>query len=644
MKITRLCIPYALVHLTHAGDAIQTDVTDKLNELIAISDYENNGWYTGGKGIIVRAPDFISTGDEKVVPATFWSNDIAAPSQFYPSSGNIWFPNDGSDGYGDLSYQKAFAPAGEAGPWTFASVGAVIGTSMSTLYPSFDSIQDQDWGWGVFFATDANAVDQRCIYWDDNNGWDCPGGWLDSFGNFDTTTGSKGSGNYYMGNPDAFGFDGGGGGAGCHFAQGYNTIDQPDSNNPDRNLVRNANCECNYALNGNEWKDWFDEFSTNLKQKDAFADSRYWLGGGGGKAPSWAMDATMCWVSNPRDLIMMQNQLYWNRQNWNNQRVPLSDWGSGDSPEMRKYWGWNEIPVDRNIVEDTNHWDAVMIKLPTDICNNHFGSQDTVWCLGDSEQWDLENQLEQFVQQGKLVPGAGNIGSRPGSYVVFVRDWGSPWGSSVESSRNHTREVGSSFSGVNWQRWFYCEDWWSPHNKYKIVPIKKSDDQSGNGACYIDYAGDAPSPPPPPSYNPNAIIHIASGKCMGLQNGDVSNGNAVVVSNCDGQVSQGWWFDDDAATLTHASNNDMCVDIPNGDFSSGNTLEVWDCNGSPQQFFGHDDGVDNIFASSSTDASLCMDVQNGGSADVNTVWLWNCNNGDNQRFDVSRAHAGAILA
>merc|ERR1712230_283848 len=103
---------------------------------------------------------------------------------------------------------------------------------------------------------------------------------------------------------------------------------------------------------------------------------------------------------------------------------------------------------------------------------------------------------------------------------------------------------------------------------------------------------------------------------MDVENGDVSNGNALTVSYCQGQTSQGWWFDDKAGTLTHASNNQMCVDIPNGDMSSGNSLQIWDCNGTPQQYFGHDDGAQNIYASSSADADLCVDVQNGGSDGV----------------------------
>lgn len=628
-------ISFALVQFACADDDDQTSVTDQLNGFIASSDLEN-GWYTGGKGVIVRAPDFISGGDEQVVPASFWSNDIYSPSQLYPGSGNIWFPNDGSDGYGDITFQTPQEPSGDAGPWTFASVGAVVGTSMSILYPNFDNIQDADWGWGVFYATDSNSVDQRCIYWDDNNGWDCPGGWLDASGNFDTSTGSKGSGSYYMGNPDVYGLGGGGGGAGCHFGTDHNLIDQPDSSDHNSNLVGDANCQCNYGLNGNDWNDWLNEFVTRLKQKDSYAASRPWLNGGGALAPGWAMDSSICWVNNPRDLIMLQNQLHWNRESWNNQRVPLSDWGSGETSELRKYWGWNEIPVDRDIVEDPANWDAVVVKLPADICQNNFGSWDSVWCLGSTEQWDLENQLDQFVQNGKLVPGAENVGSRPGSYVVFAREWGQTWENSLGSSRNHTLKAGSKWSGVNWQRWFFCEEWWSPGGKYHIVHMPQSDDPDGNGACYIEWAN------PAPVYNPNAIVHIASGKCIDVENGDVSNGNHVIVSNCDGGDSQGWWFD--GWTLVAASNNDMCVDIVAGDISCANTLQLWECNGLPQQSFGYDESINSIYAASSTDASLCLDAQNGGNMDGSPVWLWDCNQLGNQIFDVSRAHAAAIFA
>merc|ERR1739845_100839 len=91
-----------------------------------------------------------------------------------------------------------------------------------------------------------------------------------------------------------------------------------------------------------------------------------------------------------------------------------------------------------------------------------------------------------FVNKGQLVPGVDSIGSRPGSYIVFVREWGMTY----ESGK-----VG--WAGINWQRWFYCENWEGPGKRYKVVYNEPSADDDWNGACYIDYAGGAPLPPPP---------------------------------------------------------------------------------------------------------------------------------------------------
>jgi hypothetical protein len=616
-----------------------TDVTDNLNGLISAST--DGGVYTNGKGVIVRAPDFITSDPTKVVPGTFWSNDIFAPSQMYPTRGNPWFPNTGWDGYQDITWQTTDLPDG---PWTYASVGAVVGSSLNQLYPNdFDKIQAQDWGWGVFFSKDSNAVDQRCERWDDNGGYDCNGGWLSDDGNWDQDNIHKGSGNYMPGNPAALGGPsaGYGGGAGCHFDSNTKSIDQPDAWG-DQNLVGNANCECNYGLNGNDWEDWFNVLVNNLKQKDQFQDDRPWLGGSGNLAPSWAMDASICWVSNPRDLINMQNQLYWKREEWNNQMVPTSDWSQNTAQEMRKYWGWNEVPVDRNIVEDPLNWDAVIIKLPAAICDDTqspgaLGGQDSLKCLGNLESQALEDDLDSFVQQKKLYPGVDNVANRPGSYVVLVREWGNTWAQSGE--------LGATWNGINWQKYFFCENWQSPSGKYQIVHMKPSQDPNKRGACYLDYGG-APAPPsptppsPPPTPSPHAgsktIEHVPSGKCLAVQDDNLVNGNALVVTACDQSDQQKWNFAD--WSLKSLSNTGICVDAPNGQLTKGNGLQVWDCNGQDAQKFGYDWKMDTIYASSSSDASLCLDVQNGGNEDVNVVWLWECYGGDNQKFHWHNHH------
>merc|ERR1740117_1709752 len=314
----------------------------------------------------------------------------------------------------------------------------------------------------------------------------------------------------------------------------------------------------------------------------------------------------------------MQNALFWNRQDWNNGMLPTSNWQTDNTAEMRKYWGWNEVPVDRDTVDNAMNWDAIMVKLPADICNNNWGQEDSISCLGQTEQWALEGDLDSMVSSGKLLLGSSNMGSRPGSYIVIVREWGDPYD--------------GDNGGVNWNRLFFCEDWSSPGGKYKIVHMKKSDDPNDNGACYLD-SGDSPSPTPP-SPTPvhpaglRTIEHQESGKCLGTSTGELTNGQPLMFVVCDGSDQQKWNFKD--GVIQSATNN--CIDTPGGDPWKSAELEVWDCNGAEGQNFGYDSSMNTIYASASSDASLCLDVRGGGKDDQDTAWLWDCNGENNQKF------------
>merc|ERR1712012_658917 len=192
------------------------------------------------------------------------------------------------------------------------------------------------------------------------SGFDCPGGWVDyNTGTFTPNAEKKGAGNYAAGSPRKN--SNWGGGAGCHFDTSQQQIDQTDafdSNN--NNLVDDPTCHCNKALAGNSWGDWVQNWMSNAQPKQNY-EFEGWFGQG--KAPAWAVDLAACWVENFRDLIHLQNKIYQSRYTWNNQLIPQATWGN-DASEDRKYWGWNEIPLDRNAVHDFNNWDAVMVKLP----------------------------------------------------------------------------------------------------------------------------------------------------------------------------------------------------------------------------------------------------------------------------------------
>merc|ERR1719183_107566 len=96
------------------------------------SDGVLHGVYTNGKGVLVRNP-MDAEPSRKVLPATFWVNDIFAPSQLYPQNalvGNVDWPNNGNNGFFDLVEGSC-----DEGPWDYASMAFVIGSSMDQVYP-----------------------------------------------------------------------------------------------------------------------------------------------------------------------------------------------------------------------------------------------------------------------------------------------------------------------------------------------------------------------------------------------------------------------------------------------------------------------------------------------------------------------------
>lgn len=260
-----------------------------------------------------------------------------------------------------------------------------------------------------------------------------------------------GAGAYMPGNP----YTGGeGGGAGCHIDGG--AFDQMDAE--DLNLVQDVQCQCNYAFN-DEWQHWVEQWMAKGYQKTGF-EWRGWFADG--KAPTWGVDASMCWVNNFRDMISLQNELYWHSEEWSNQLAPQSNWGSGSS-EDRIYWGWNEIPVQTSGVEDPLNWDSVIIKLPADICGNG-GGDDNFDCMGKDQKRDLYEQLKSFENAGKLLKGVHHITDRPGSYILFVREYRVDEG---------------------WARYFFC--------RQHLIFDRKINGQ--HKACYYD-VHTPPSPPP----------------------------------------------------------------------------------------------------------------------------------------------------
>jgi hypothetical protein len=418
------------------------------------------GVYTGGKGILVRnLLDGLVNSKLDVVPGSFLVNDMKMPSSVYPS-GNPECPNDGNSGYNNFERCSD-------GPWELATVAVVIGddqggNGMSKIFTNFDTIQANTWGWGVFYGSDSNSVDQRCRWLPSDEIYDCPGGYI-AQGTWHHDSSKLGAGYYPPGNPTLPDQGNAGGGSGCHFANyAPYSIDQTDSSRQP-NLVQDSHCQCNYKLSGNKWGDWYRQWKSYAQPKPDF-EWQGWFGRG--KAPSFALDFASCWVNNPRDMINIQNTLWENKYDWSNQLIPKSFWNDNNPSSLRPYWGWNEVPIDRVQAHSPINWDALAIKLPAAVCGNN-GFDDKMSCLSSAAEQQLQQDLYTHIKSGFLVPGASQITKRPGSYVVILKE----------------QLVGSG----TWQRFFYCENWKSPDGKLQIVFTPESS-SSPTGACYIDYA------------------------------------------------------------------------------------------------------------------------------------------------------------
>merc|ERR1719321_1205924 len=108
-------------------------------------------------------------------------------------------------------------------------------------------------------------------------------------------------------------------------------------------------------------------------------------------------------------MINLQNALWFRRFDWHNQKSPASNWQGIKNPGSdRSYWGWNEVPVDRALMNDVGSWDAIVIKLPSAACGKMSSNDDSVVCLSHGAQLQLEDELNMYVHKGYLVPEKDN--------------------------------------------------------------------------------------------------------------------------------------------------------------------------------------------------------------------------------------------
>lgn len=99
----------------------------------------------------------------------------------------------------------------------------------------------------------------------------------------------------------------------------------------------------------------------------------------------------------------------------------------------------------------------------------------------------------------------------------------------------------------------------------------------------IDFAGQGQAlsagPPPAP---PGSLQSLASGKCLTVAS--TQPGSEVREAPCDGTAGQARGFNGTpvAYVLQNAASG-LCLDIPGGSVSDGATLIAWTCHGAPNQ-------------------------------------------------------------
>lgn len=274
-------------------------------------------------------------------------------------------------------------------------------------------------------------------------------------------------------------------------------IDQTNAYSGSENLVGNNDCECNYSLQGDDrtWDEWVQQWMNGDPQGSDIYPWFYRYDGGHDatgnpvgnfvQAPSWAVDVAACWVNNIRDMINLQNAIYFTRDTWNNNMVPYRDLTDDSGFTEGIYWGWNEVPVSAAVDTDPSLVTTYVISLPPGNCAavDPGGYQDSIYCFSQEAQQSLECQITTAVMQYDsaqyygLNPGADNAGERAGSYILFLKN----------------EAVNDDLGEGKYESVFYCEEWTSPNGIWNIVYSPEDNSIGYGGACYLDFGANFPT-------------------------------------------------------------------------------------------------------------------------------------------------------
>jgi poly(3-hydroxybutyrate) depolymerase len=150
---------------------------------------------------------------------------------------------------------------------------------------------------------------------------------------------------------------------------------------------------------------------------------------------------------------------------------------------------------------------------------------------------------------------------------------------------------------------------------------------------FTQFAGTAPSSPPPSSSSPpvgQANVMIAgagSGRCIDVPGSSTANGTQVQLWDCHGGTNQRWTYTANRQLMVYGN---KCLDASGQGTSSGTAVVVWDCNGQANQQWslGANGAITGV------QSGLCLDASGAGTANGTKLQLWSCHAGANQQWSL----------
>jgi hypothetical protein len=481
---------------TPAGEPLlqyYTDVAPPPEEMYGAVTWAELGQAAAecGQALGARTPDFATGVDPSTLPAvaaaSLLHNDIFAPTMLYPIYGSPQCPSAPEK----LTCATAVNlcptdPLDDSQtPWKRPTAGVLLLPDAMReamgVAPDVDLKTDKEYT--TSYAKDSNAADQRAAWisgesegavkynfplirdgCSDSPDPECL---LPAFG--------TGAGFYYPGFQPGVNQDGGkAGGAGCHSRLSSNSIDQTNAYGPGGlNLVSSYSCRCEEKLAGSvprkdpendtrqPWAAWVEHAmkfqerfpNVNLSGHLDFDYTPFSNQYTCEAFPSWFWDEAMCWNSDIRSTIALNNAIYFYKDRWSNAMGPYTDYSIPEAEYQRAFQGWTETPMSYATFKE--HGNIGFIMLPAGSCSQT-GQEDIVQCAQekfDGFQEDVEDALEMLVNDDSQ-----NIGL--GSPVVFARSWRSD------------DEVDST--AAKWQTFFFCDEF--DGEKYSVQVEGSGDD------------------------------------------------------------------------------------------------------------------------------------------------------------------------